>query len=206
MERTRQRDDILRIAEELVINDGVAALTIRSVAHRSGLDEDAVLAVFPAVELLMTDLLDREFDAVRRMIIDNVERDPLGGLLSRIHRYALIAVYESALTRALYLDDPDGLSRIMRSTQGMDHAPRMGLPAAFIERMKEAGMVRDDVDSVALSSVLGAIIAGAALVSPEGGIDQSTRGLTMLLERSVDAPVTDTSAGKVAYIDYVLGR
>ncbi|TPW95866.1 hypothetical protein FJ656_34265, partial [Schumannella luteola] len=114
---------ILDAACAIVIGDGVDALGYGTLAQRLDVAPDDVAAVFPVFEDLLAALLTRETNELARIIADNVERDPRGGLPSRIFGYALAAVYEHPLARALYLTDPAGLNRIMRSVDGVAPVP-----------------------------------------------------------------------------------
>ena len=149
-------------------------------------------------------MLAREYQGMFRVIADSIDRDPLGGLLSRIYRYLLVAVHERPLARFLYLSDSDALSTIMRSAQGIAPLPTLAVDAAFIDRMQEVGMVRRDVDPEWVSAVVTAACAGAAVTAPHRGLDHLIDGLVLLLERGVDTDATDTTAGKLAFVDYAL--
>src|SRR3954469_7154502 len=109
-------DAVLDAASDLLVHDGFDAITFKSVASRSGVDEAQVHALFDSTEQLLVSMLNREYSAMFRVIVDNIERDPLGGLMSRIYRYVFHAVYERPMGRTLYLMDRDGLNRIMRAT------------------------------------------------------------------------------------------
>jgi hypothetical protein len=74
--------------------------------------------------------------------------------------------------------------------------------AEFIDLMKDAGMVRHDIDSPGLSAVITAISAGAALTAPHEELDHLIDGLTLLLERSADTDAVDTTPGKTTFVEY----
>ena len=135
-------------------------------------------------------------------IVDDIERDPLGGRLSRIYRYVLSAVYERPLARSLYLMDRDGLHRIMRATHGFAYIPQFSIRAEFIDRMKDAGAVRADADSAAVSAVISAVSAGTALLAPNQPLSDVVDGLAQLLESGVDTTDPDTSRGKAEFFAY----
>jgi len=196
-------DVLLDAAAHLVTEDGFDAVSLPSIATQARLTQDDVLRMYASLDQLLVAMLNREFSRMWRTILGDIDRDPRGGLLSHIYRYTLTSVYESPLAKALYLADRDGLNRIMRSSHGFSYAPELGVRASFIERMKEVGMVRPEVDAVRLSAVLSAVSAGAALTSPHGTrLDLVNEGLFALLATAVDADVDDTSPGKAAFIQY----
>ncbi|WP_395638766.1 TetR/AcrR family transcriptional regulator [Pseudolysinimonas sp.] len=197
-------DELLDAASHLVTEDGFDAVSIPRIALQAAMSEDQVLAHFGSLEDLLVSMLNREFMALWRDILDDIERDPRGGLLSHIYRYTISGVYERPLVRALYLADRDGLNTIMRSTHGFAYVPEFGMRTSFIEQMKEAGMVRPHVDAANLSAVLSAVSAGAALTAPHSQLDLVNEGLFDLLSASVDADVDDTSPGKVTFVEYAM--
>lgn len=195
-------DTVLDVASDLLVNDGYESVTLQRVAHDAGIPLERIESSFGTTEELLVGALNREFGLMFRVILDNVERDPRGGLVSHICRYTLAAIYERPVARALYLIDRSGLNELMRSTHGFSYVPRLGIRAEFLERMKEVGMVRADVDAAQVSAVLSAVSAGVALTSPHSQVDEVSGGLFTLLSRAVDADVEDTSAGKRVFIDY----
>jgi AcrR family transcriptional regulator len=197
-------NELLDAASHLVTEDGFDAVSLSRIAAQAEVSEDQVLAHFGSLEDLFMAMLNREFSVLGTDILDDIERDPRGGLLSHIYRYVLIGIYERPLVRALYLADRDGLNTIMRSTHGFNFIPDFGIRAAFIERMKDAGMVRPNVDAQRLSAVLSAVSAGAALTAPHSQLDLVNEGLFHLLNCAVDAEVDDTSPGKALFVEYAM--
>ena len=192
------RQRILDAACDIIVNDGVAATTPRAIASRAQIDQLELDEQYASHEELLVDLLLREYRGLRRDIAEDVARDPAGGLTSRIFHYALSATYERPLARALYVMDPDGLGTILRAIQGTEFAPRLQADEQFLQALQEAGMIRPDVDISALGAILSAFMFGSALTASSDVIDTTIAGLVMLLERAVDADVTDTEAGKQA--------
>lgn len=195
---------MLDAAADILVNDGAERVTIDAVARHTGLHPDTIRGEFDDSADLVVRVLNREFGRMFRVIIDNMDRDPRGGLLSRIYRYTFAAVYERPVARALYLMDRNGLNSLMRSSHGFAYIPRLGVRAEFIERMQTIGMVRRDVNPAQISAVVSAVAAGVALMSPHSALDEVSSGLCSLLEEGVDADVDDTDPGKAAFIDYAM--
>jgi AcrR family transcriptional regulator len=195
-------DEVLDAAADAFVNDGFDAISFRRLAGKLGVDEPDLEELFGTVEQLLISMLNREYTAMFHAIVDDIERDPLGGRLSRIYRYVLSAVYERPLARALYLMDRDGLNRILRATHGFAYIPQLNIRSDFIVRMKGAGAVRDDVDAEAISAVISAVSAGTALLAPLQDLSEVVDGLTQLLERGVDTETEDTSRGKAEFFAY----
>ena len=195
-------DVVLDAASSIVLNDGFESANLRAIAARARITEEELLELFNSPGQLFVALLNREFAGMFRVIVDHMDRDPLGGLLSHIYRHTLGAVHERPLARLLYLTDPIALNTIMRGAYGFDYMPQLGVRAQFIDMMKEVGMVRHDIDSPSLSALITAVSAGAALTAPHEELDHLIGGLATVLERSADTDAVDTAPGKTAFIDY----
>jgi AcrR family transcriptional regulator len=198
-------DTVLDVAAQIVLNDGFGAANLREIAARAQVSEDQLLELFSSPGQLFVSMLNREYRNVFHRIVDHMDRDPRGGLLSHIYRHTIGAIHESPLARSLYLTDPSALNTIMREAYGFDYMPELGVRAEFIDMMKDAGMVRHDIDSHSLSSVISALSAGASLLAPHEELDHLIDGLALLLARGADMDVTDTSPGKRAFLEYAAG-
>jgi AcrR family transcriptional regulator len=198
-------EPVLDAAASIVLEDGFDAANLRRIADRAGITEEQLLQLFHSPGQLFVSLLNREYAGIFRVIVDHMDRDPRGGMLSRIYRHTLGAVHERPLARTLYLTDPIALNTILREAYGFDYMPRLGVRAEFIDMMKDAGMVRDDIDSASLSALITAVAAGAALTAPHDELDPLIDGLVTVLERAADTDAVDTSPGKAAFVDYAAG-
>lgn len=192
----------LDAAADILINDGYAAVTLGSIAARAGVSEDLVRESFPTANDVMVAMLNREFQGMYGNIVQNIERDPRGGLLSRMYTYILSSVYERPLAKALFVIDREALNSIMRNSTSFAYTPNIGIRSELIEGLQNAGMVRDDVDSRMISSVLSICSAGLALTAPHDDLDTIIAGLATLLARGVDADVDDTSPGKAVFYEW----
>lgn len=195
-------DRILTAAADVLMADGYDAVTIPAIAAHSGLSEPEVSELFQSSGDALVAMLNREFAAMYAGIVDHIERDPRGGLLSRVYLYILAGIYERPLSKTLFVIDRDALNRIMRHSHSFRYVPQVGIRGEMIERLQEAGMVRRDIDASMISSVLSVCSAGLALTAPHDDLDLVIRGISDLLARSVDADVADTEAGKRVFYDW----
>lgn len=193
---------ILDAAGDIIMNDGYAAVTLASIASRCGTTVDEVSEMFPTANDAMVAMLNREFQGMYGLIVQNIERDPRGGLLSRMYTYILSAVYERPLAKTLFVIDREALNSIMRNAHSFSYTPTIGIRGELIEALQAVGMVRDDVDARTVSSVLSACSAGLALTAPHDDLGLIIDGLATLLARGVDADVEDTSPGKAVFFDW----
>lgn len=195
-------DRILTAAADILMADGYDAVTVDAIAAHSGLAQSEVSELFETPGDALVAMLNREFAAMYAGIVDHIERDPRGGLLSRIYLYILAGIYERPLSKTLFVIDRDALNRIMRHSHSFRYVPQVGIRREMIERLQEAGMVRRDIDASMISSVLSVCSAGLALTAPHDDLDLVIRGISDLLARSVDADVADTEAGKRVFYEW----
>lgn len=195
-------DRILTAAADILMADGYDAVTVDAIAAHSGLAQAEVSELFETSGDALVAMLNREFAAMYAGIVDHIERDPRGGLLSRIYLYILAGIYERPLSKTLFVIDRDALNRIMRHSHSFRYVPQVGIRREMIERLQEAGMVRRDIDASMISSVLSVCSAGLALTAPHDDLDLVIRGISDLLARSVDADVADTEAGKRVFYEW----
>ena len=195
-------DRILAAAADILMADGHDSVSLSRIAAHAGMSEAEVAELFESPGDALVAMLNREFSAMYAGIVDHIERDPRGGLLSRIYLYILAAVYERPLSKTLFVIDRDALNRIMRHSHSFRYVPQVGIRGEMIERLQEAGMVRRDVDASMVSHVLSVWSAGLALTAPHDDLDVVIRGISDLLARGVDAAVDDTTPGKRVFYDW----
>ena len=195
-------DSVLDAAGDIITNDGYASVTLASIASRARVSEADVRSVFPTAHDALVAMLNREFQGMYGNIVQNIERDPRGGLLSRMYTYILSSVYERPLAKALFVIDRDALNSIMRNSHSFTYTPNVSIRSELIERLQMVGMVRTDVDAHIVSSVLSSCSAGLALTAPHDDLDSIIDGLSTLLSRGVDADVDDTTPGKAVFYDW----
>jgi AcrR family transcriptional regulator len=194
----------LDVAARIVANGGFSTLTLASLAAAAGTTEASLIDQFGSIEEALVLMLNREFTGIYMSLVDHVDRDPRGGLLSKIYYYTLAAVYERPLARTLYTVDRDAMNMIMRSANSFGYVPGVGIRSDFIQNMQNAGMVRLDVDAGTVSHMLTIFSAGLAITSPHEDLDRIVRGVTDLLAEVVDEQVDDTSPGKAVFYDWAM--
>jgi AcrR family transcriptional regulator len=194
----------LDVAAEIVAGGGFATLTLASLAAAAGSSTDALVEQFGSLEEILVMMLNREFTGIYVSMVDHIERDPRGGLLSRVYYYTLVAVYERPLARVLYTVDREAMNTIMRSANSFGYIPGVGIRAELIEKLQTVGIVRRDVDAGTVSRMLTIFSAGLALTSPHEDLDRIVRGITDLLAQVVDVEVEDTTPGKTAFYEWAM--
>jgi hypothetical protein len=195
-------DRVLDATASILLADGYAAVTHSSIARCATATPEEVAELFANPSDALVAVLNREFSAMYSSIVDQIERDPRGGLLSRIYLYLLPVVYERPLAKALFVLDRDALNQIMRHSHAFRYVPNIDSQTELVEQMQEAEMVRRDVNALAISHVITTWSAGLALTAPHEDLDTVVRGMSDLLSRAVDADVEDTTAGKAVFYEW----
>lgn len=195
--------DVLDAAVDIVVNDGFESVTVGTLASRSGMDRERVLELVVTVEHALLLMLERERAEISKIVLDNVERDPLGGLLSRIFYYTLTAVYERPVHRALYLTDPESLRGLVRVLDRFELAPSIAVRIDFIQQLIDVGMIRPGTDAGLLSGMLSTFSAGLTITSPREDYDLVVKAIELVLVTMFDAAPRETSAGKNAFRTWV---
>ena len=196
---------VLDVASEIVAGGGFDTLTFELLAERAETSVDSLIEMFGSLQQALVLMLNREFTGIYVSMVDDIERDPDGGKLSRIYYYSLAAVYERPLARTLYTVDREAMNSIMRSANSFGYIPGVGIRADLIETMQRVGMVRRDVDAGTVSHMLTIFSAGLALTAPHEDLDRIVRGVVDLLAQVVDEEgVEDSSPGKAAFFEWAL--
>jgi AcrR family transcriptional regulator len=195
---------VLDVAAQIVIAGGFRDLTLRSLAEAANVPHRALVREFGTIDQALVMMLNREFTGIYLSIVEHIERDPRGGLLSRIYYYTLAATYERPLAKVLYTVDREAMNTIMRAANSFGYVPGVGIRSDFIEAMQAAGMVRRDVDAGTVSHMLTIFSAGLALTAPHEDLDRIVRGVTDLLGQVADVEADDTSPGKAAFYDWAM--
>jgi AcrR family transcriptional regulator len=123
---------ILDAAGDLITHDGYSAVTLQSIAARTGLSVAEVAEVFPTANDALVAMLNREFRGMYAIIAQNIDRDPRGGLLSRMYAYILSSIYERPLAKVLFVIDRDALNSIMRHAHSSAYMPTIGVRTELI--------------------------------------------------------------------------
>lgn len=195
-------DAVIDVVVRMIIDDGFDRVDLRSIARHLDCPEDELTAVVPSVEWIVVRTLERETNRMLHIALDNISRDPRGGMLSRIYYYVLISVYENPFIRQLYLADPRSLGRIVSAIDGFEFQPRTAIPEQLVFDLQEAGMVRHDSHPPTVSAILTALSAGLALSAATVDFDRAARGIEEALRELVDTDAADTTRGKEIYHAY----
>lgn len=189
-------DDLLTQAEQVFLEEGVSETNNHLIAKRSGVPLASILELYPNPLDLQVAMLNREFTRMYQGILSDIERDPQGGLLSRMYTYIFTQVYERPVARTLYMIDRSALHDLMSHQHAQNYVPSLAIQFELMENLHEAGMLKPDIDLEVASSAITVISGGLALTAPHANLGEIVGVLMGMLGQAFDADVPDTTPGK----------
>jgi AcrR family transcriptional regulator len=195
-------DTLIRSTEQIFLNQGFDKTTLESIATHSGQPLEVVRDIYPDRLDALVAMLNTEFSAMYAGIANNVDRDPLGGFLSRIYTYVFCEVYERPVSRVLFTVDRYALRDLMSHRFGQIYAPSVEIRQELVDGLYVAGMLRPEVDTKIVSQAIGVISGGLAITSPHENLDELVSSV-MMWSTQLDADVEDTSPGKEVFHRWV---
>jgi AcrR family transcriptional regulator len=195
-------DELLSTAENVFLENGVKETTLERVSHRCELPLALIEELYPSAIDLQVAMLNREFTRMYQGIMDHVERDPKGGLLSRMYTYILTQVYERPVARTLFMIDRTALHELMTHQHARVYLPTIEIRKELTTKLQQAGMIKPEVDPGLVSASLAVISGGLALTAPHANLDEIVETLLGMFGREFDADVSDTQPGKAIYYEW----
>jgi len=193
---------VLDATEQVFVEQGFDKTTIQSVATQSGVTVGQIKELYPSRLDLMVAMLNREYMNLFQEIIQDVERDPRGGLLSRLYTYILSQIYQRPVARKLFMIDRNALHDLVSHQHAIMYVPSVETRSELIAALQEAGMVRADADPAFISRVVSVISGGLAITSPHQDLDAVVGVMMHLIRDQFDADVIDTTPGKRIYQEW----
>ncbi len=151
---------ILRHARELILAKGYDGTTMAEIARRAGISKGAVYLDFPSKEALLDALLARSVRDLAAAVRARVEAAEAPVPLSALYRYALEALLADELMLAFYTSDAGVLGSYVRGKGPARYGPRMDWLTGHLAELRDAGLIRADVDVEAAATVLGVFAIG----------------------------------------------
>ncbi|WP_020577825.1 TetR/AcrR family transcriptional regulator [Actinopolymorpha alba] len=201
---------IFDAAAELFVRYGVAKTTVDEIARAAGISKGAVYLEFRSKDALIEALVRQEMRVYVAAVLARVEADPDGGRLSRIYQHSARELLARPFLRALYTRDADVLGAYVRRGVPRQEATRSLLNNAFVQRLREANLIRPDIDAEVLSQVMGVVSLGLVTAGPSLG-GTALAGVLDLVARmlatTVEPPAGqgDVEAGRKAFAELCAG-
>lgn len=158
---------ILDVAEALVLRWGYNKTTIDDIAREAGVAKGTIYLHWKTREDLFRALLRREQLALGTDFLQRMSADPQGVMLRGIFKYTALALMDRPLLKAYLLRDLSILGK-MAETEHSNAAfiERLEGFRAYLEFLRQFGLVRDDLSTNEEIYTLSAIFTGFLLIEP----------------------------------------
>jgi AcrR family transcriptional regulator len=165
--REERAQRILDAAAALILRWGYNKTTIDDISRQAGVAKGTIYLHWKTREDLFDALIQRESAEVARDIQQRIAGDPEGWTLRGIVKHSALATMKRPLIKALFLGDQDVLGRLARKQLTTSaYAERLQGFKAYLEILREHGLVRTDLSLLAQVHVWSAALAGFFLAEP----------------------------------------
>ncbi len=223
--QTRERREaraqrILDAASTLILHDGYDKTTIEEIAREAGVGKGTLYLHWTTREALFAALILREKVAMAEDIKQRLVDDPAGATLRGLLKHAALALLHRPLLKAALLRDTEVFGKLVQREQSSTFSTEVlaGF-TAYLEVLREQGLVRADLSLHALAALFSSIFLGFFLARPllPGTFRPSDEELAELmaetghrtLEPCAPAPsstLQTASRALTQYLDHSVGR
>jgi AcrR family transcriptional regulator len=156
IDRDVKRDEILNVADALLLRDGYDATTIASIARRVGVTSNAVYWYFPSKDDLLAAVLERR----QNRAIANLDDRESGELDEQV--LAMLAHLDEVATLTASVHERAAHSTAVAEMHDRFH---LGADGCLKANLRDAGLAPDDADRTAQAIM--AIVEGIHLHEPD---------------------------------------
>lgn len=165
--REARAQRILDAASSLILRYGYHKTTIDDIAREAGVGKGTLYLHWKTREALFTALIVREKIAMAEDIKQRIAGDPAGATLRNLLKYSALALMLRPLLKAVFLRDREVLGKLVQREQSSDLAEEVlaGF-MAYLQVLREQGLVRTDISLQKLAALFSTIFAGFLLSVP----------------------------------------
>jgi AcrR family transcriptional regulator len=200
--RQERAHRILDAAAALILRWGYNKTTIDDIARQAGVAKGTIYLHWKTREELFAALMRREKLALGETIRQAIAADPAGGTLGGMLKHSARALLARPLMKAVLLRDMDVLGKLAQTEhQSALYAEQLAGFTAYLELLREQGLVRTDLSLRAQVYVLSAVFTGfflAAPLMPHGFLVADEELVDLLAEtihRTLEPDRTPAAAG-----------
>jgi len=213
-EEQRERA-ILDAAADLLLRFGYHKLTMGDVADAVDLHRGLVYLRFTSKDELVTAVVVRELDRYALEWREQLAADPEGGSVGSVGRAMLGALKTLPLASAIVAEDEEVFGKYLRKNRDLfERKAGIAGVRASLDAMREAGVVRQDVDTAAVAFIVTSLTPAVrrsflranqpAADADQPSWEQVLRTLSDMLDRTLTPPGgADLAAGKALLLGAV---
>lgn len=173
---SRQQDASRRRERAYRILDATAALiqrwgynktTLDDVSREAGVPKSTIYLHWKTREDLFAALVERERIEMVEDFMQRLAEDPAGATLRGMLKYTALALMKRPLLKALFLRDMEVIGKLAHSElSSAAYAERLEGFKAYLEFLREYGLIRTDLSLKAQLYMFSAITTGFLLIGP----------------------------------------
>lgn len=197
-ERSKRQERAKRIldaAADLLLRWGYKKTTIEDIAKQAGVAKGTIYLHWKTREALFEALMIREWLIIAKEYHQHFTNDPEGVTLHALVKHGIYVSMNRPLVRAVMLRDLDMLGDLLHTPSGNAIAHmRLEAARAYMELLRNKGMIRTDLDPDTQIKMLSAISIGFLMVDqymPDDykfPLKDMTEALAETLHRTFEPP------------------
>ena len=165
--RQERAQRILDAAAVLILRWGYNKTTIDDIAREAGVAKGTIYLHWNTREELFSALMRRERALLSEEVRGRVADDPAGATLRSMMRHSALALLGRPLLKAVLLRDMDVIGKLAHGEEhSANYTQRMTGMQAYLEVLREHGLVRTDQSVRVQLYLLGAVFMGSLLLAP----------------------------------------
>lgn len=165
--RVERSHRILDAAAALILRWGYNKTTIDDIARQAGVAKGTIYLHWKTREGLFRVLVRREKVYMAEDVKRRIAGDPAGATLRGILKHSALALMKRPLMRAVLLRDMDVIGKLAQSeNSGAAYVEKLTGFNAYLEFLREHGLVRTDLNLQSQIFVFSAIFLGFFLTTP----------------------------------------
>lgn len=161
MDAFDRQQAILDAAMQLIIQWGYDRVRMSDVADALGLSRGLVYVHFKSKEMLLEALIEREMHKYGAFWLNYIETDPNGGSIGSVYRGVLVALKQTPLLAAIVTRDEGTFGKYLRKSDNIFTSMQTpNLTKGFLQALKEANAIRENVNIEAVAYIMDVLSAG----------------------------------------------
>lgn len=190
-DNVERRDRILDAAAELFTHYGFDKSTVSEIARTAGVSKGAIYLHFESKDQLLEALIIREMKVYAEEWLARLAVDPEGGTIAGLYKNSLYALSSSRFMTAIFKQDGRILGSYLRKPDNFFRSQPQNARYQFVQRMQEAGAVRQDIDASVIAHIMNMLAYGLVAMDE-------------IMDREEMPPAEDVIEGIAAIMDRAL--
>lgn len=165
--REERAHRILNAAKELILRWGYHKVTVDDISRQAGVAKGTIYLHWKTREELFAALMKREKLEMAEDLRQSIAADPEGATLRGILKHSALELMARPFMKAVLLRDMEILGKLSQAEESKAaHLEKLMGFKAYLEFLREHGLVRTDLSLQAQVYIFSAIFMGFFLVAP----------------------------------------